>query len=210
MDSASAEKMKERDTVSPSDIPELLQLIKDAESYGDGLITTLLDTDSYNVRHGSRSDEGLTDMTLRQVHDLLKKDDKASGAYQITYDTMDWLVKYSRMDVDWDDKFDPEMQDRMAVRLAERRGLNEYLAGDMPKEEFSANLAKEWAGLPKDEGGLTHYTKEVMAKMGIEGANAATVEYEQVIDALPKTYAVQDAEYQEQRAWPRGPQIETS
>lgn len=198
MDSVIAERTKERDTISPSDIPDLLQLIKDAESYGDGLFTSLLGTDSYNVRNGSRSDAGLTDMTLREVYDLLKKDGRASGAYQISKDTMEWLVKYSKMDVDWDDKFDPEMQDRMAVRLAERRGLKEYLNGDISSKEFSAKLAKEWAGLPKDEGGLTHYTKEVMESMGMEGANAATVEYKQVVDALPKTYAVQDAERQEQ------------
>ena len=59
MDSVTAERKKERDTVSPSDIPELLQLIKDAESYGDGLLTSILNTDPYNVRHGSRADVAL-------------------------------------------------------------------------------------------------------------------------------------------------------
>ena len=102
--------------ILPGDVSQLLKVIRAAESYDDARIRNI-GTDPYNVRNGSRDNEGVTDMTVGEVLKLLKKDDRATGAYQITYDTLDWLVNHSKMDVGKKDKFTPELQDRMAVRL---------------------------------------------------------------------------------------------
>ncbi len=40
------------------------------------------------------------------------------------------------------------MQDHLAVALLERRGAVHYASSTISREEFAANLAKEWADLP--------------------------------------------------------------
>ena len=179
-----AVKQEEKVEILPVDVAGLLKAIRKAESY-DNLFGRATGTDPYNVRNGSKDDEGVTDMTVGEVLNLLKKDDRATGAYQITYDTLDWLVNYSKMDVDKKDKFTPELQDRMAVRLIERRGLSDYLSGDIEAEEFAGRLAKEWAGLPKDEEGKTYWDKAKMAAAGLVGYNKAQIEWDYLLESLP-------------------------
>ena len=179
-----AVKQEEKVEILPSDVADLLKAIRKAESY-DNLFGRATGTDPYNVRNGSKDDEGVTDMTVGDVLKLLKKDDRATGAYQITYDTLDWLVNYSKMDVDKKDKFTPDLQDRMAVRLIERRGLSDYLSGDIEAEEFAGRLAKEWAGLPKDEEGKTYWDKAKMAAAGLVGYNKAQIEWDYLLGSLP-------------------------
>lgn len=41
-----------------------------------------------------------------------------------------------------------ELQDRMAIKLMEGRGLFSYMAGGLSAEAFANNLAREWASLP--------------------------------------------------------------
>lgn len=41
-----------------------------------------------------------------------------------------------------------ELQDRMAIRLMEGRGLLSYMAGGLSAEAFANNLAMEWASIP--------------------------------------------------------------
>jgi hypothetical protein len=177
---------EERVTATPALIGELLNVIKDGESYGNESVLGVEITDPYNVRHGSRSNTGITDKTLQEVYDLLEEDGKASGAYQITKDTMEWLVKWSGMeDVDWEDTFSPEMQDRMAVRLAQRRGIDKYLNGEITKEELAGNLSKEWAALPKDSGGETYWDQTKMLLENLTGANAANIGWEELLTAIP-------------------------
>ncbi len=45
--------------------------------------------------------------------------------------------------------FSPEMQDRLAIALLELSGAVHYASSKIGREEFAANLAKEWAGLPR-------------------------------------------------------------
>ena len=99
---------------------------------------------------------------------------------------MEWLVKWSGMeDVDWEDTFSPEMQDRMAVRLAQRRGIDKYLNGEITKEELAGNLSKEWAALPKDSGGETYWDQTKMLLENLTGANAANIGWEELLTAIP-------------------------
>ena len=184
MANAETSNAKETKAISPALVSDLLQVIKDGESYGDAIIPV----DPYNVRHGSRKDQGLTGLTVGEVYELLKQDNKASGAYQISRDTLEWLVKYSGLDVSWEDTFSPEVQDKMAVRLLERRGLNEYMNGDLSGEEFAKRLSKEWAGLPKDDSEKTYYDEVKMKALGLTGANAANVGWADVLTALPTPF----------------------
>ncbi|MCA0434297.1 MAG: M15 family metallopeptidase [Proteobacteria bacterium] len=71
--------------------------------------------------------------------------------------------------------FTPEVQNRMIVRLMERRGLEQFMAGNMTVDQFADSLAHEWAGLPLSNG------KSVYSG---DGLNEATIAREDVITAL--------------------------
>jgi len=117
---------------------KLLDLIKQKESYGG----------NYNVFKGSRKEYDLTNMTVNEVREMQKKQmgNKAAGAYQIIPATFDYLM--GKMKLSGNEKFTPEMQDRMAIQLLERRGLSKFQAGKMSIEEFGNEVAKEWASFP--------------------------------------------------------------
>lgn len=71
---------------------------------------------------------------------------EAAGAYQIMEDTLRPLPVAAGLLPS--DLFNEANQDALATVLLKRRGLDRYLAGGMSAEEFSNNLAKEWASLP--------------------------------------------------------------
>ncbi|MNH18498.1 hypothetical protein D3C72_1827850 [compost metagenome] len=54
--------------------------------------------------------------------------------------------------IDENAKFDETLQDRLAIRLLERRGIREYVNNKLSREAFAHNLSKEWAALPKAIG----------------------------------------------------------
>lgn len=70
----------------------------------------------------------------------------AIGGYQFLYRTLDSLK--TSLHLTGSEKFDPRLQDDLAVALMVRRGLLEYLAGSLSLAGFCNNLAKEWASLP--------------------------------------------------------------
>lgn len=51
-----------------------------------------------------------------------------------------------------DMKFDKRLQDRMAMQLLKKRGLDDWQAGKLSDDQFMDNLAHEWASLPKADG----------------------------------------------------------
>lgn len=115
------------------------------------------ETLGYGAYTGGNVD--LTNMTLGEVralqnrmlaHPNNKWNSSAVGRYQIVGTTLDGLKK--EMGLSDDEKFTPELQDRMAVKLLERRGLNEWKAGKISDSEFTDRLAKEWASLPQMNG----------------------------------------------------------
>lgn len=71
---------------------------------------------------------------------------EAAGAYQIMEDTLRGL--YRQAGVPLTARFDAATQDRLAVALLRRRGLDDYLAGRVGVEKFANALAREWASLP--------------------------------------------------------------
>lgn len=135
-------------------------------------------------RPETRVRKRLVDMTIRQVlawQDSIdsKYMSEASGAYQIMEDTLRGL--YSSAGLTLDHLFDVGNQDRLAYALLERRGLAQYLAGQITAEHFANNLAREWASLPVVTGpkkGRSYYAGD--------GLNQAHVKVEPFLDAVRK------------------------
>lgn len=128
--------------------------------------TPLLDTiakgeskGNYNAHYGNAGNTSVrfTNMTIAEVlqwqSDFIDQGHKSSavGKYQIVRPTLRGLVAQLKIDPN-KTRFDEKTQDRLAVALLERRGAHEYMNGKMTREEFAANLAKEWAALPKATG----------------------------------------------------------
>lgn len=70
----------------------------------------------------------------------------ACGGYQFLRKTLQATI--IEMNLTGSELWDEALQDRMAVHLMEGRGLAKYLAGQISREAFANNLAKEWASLP--------------------------------------------------------------
>jgi muramidase (phage lysozyme) len=113
----------------------------------------------YNYEYGNKPLD-LSDMTIREVikHQEKRKQERvkstAVGRYQFLLKTLKSLVltdsgkEKNPKDLPLDAKFTPELQDKAATILLQRRGLDDYLAGNMSPEAFSTELAKEWASMP--------------------------------------------------------------
>jgi len=113
----------------------MLDLIKQKETQGN-----------YDIFAGDKptANRKLTNKTLSQI--IAMQGNKAAGAYQFKPQTLKTLIK--DLGLTGNEKFSPAFQDVLATRLLERRGLNDYLAGNMPAEKFALGAAKEWASLP--------------------------------------------------------------
>jgi muramidase (phage lysozyme) len=131
-------------TIDPAKYAPLLNTIAKGESNGN-----------YDAYFGQASNTTIrfTDMSVKEVlqwqQDYVKQGNPSSavGKYQIIRPTLAGLVK--ELDIDSGAKFDEALQDRMAIALLERRGSEDYVGKKLTREQFAANLAKEWAALPK-------------------------------------------------------------
>ncbi len=133
--------------INPASYQPLLQVIAKAESNGN-----------YNAYYGNPANHDVvfTDMTIQQVLDwqqnFIRQGNPSSavGRYQIINTTLAGLVQH--LGISPSQSFDQTTQDRLAIALIERRGAQAYVEKKLSKEAFAANLAKEWAGLPKTLG----------------------------------------------------------
>ena len=133
-----------RRTVDPTSYRPLLELIAKVESKGN-----------YNAHFGSPNNTttNFTAMTIADVQrwqaEFVAQGNASSavGRYQIIDSTLAGLVK--QLGIASKQKFDQATQDRLAIALLERRGGEEYINQELTREEFAANLAMEWAALPK-------------------------------------------------------------
>lgn len=113
----------------------------------------------YNIEFGNKELD-LSNMTIQEVIDHQKKRKEegvkstAVGRYQFILKTLNDLVYTPEgklknpTDLPPNAKFTPEVQDRAARILLQRRGLDDYLNGKLSSEEFANNVAKEWASMP--------------------------------------------------------------
>jgi muramidase (phage lysozyme) len=133
--------------IDPAAYAPLLDTIAKGESRGN-----------YNAyyAHANNTSLRFTDMSIAEVmkwqEEYVKQGSPSSavGKYQIVRPTLAGLVK--QLNIDTSLQFDEQMQDRMAIALLERRGSQAYAEKKLSREEFAANLAKEWAALPKVQG----------------------------------------------------------
>lgn len=137
-------------------------------------------TGSYNTVYGGGA-APLDQMTISEVIARGKAQARgnnvssAQGRYQFMSYTLEDLV--SKGVVGADELMTPEVQDRMAQALLERRGLKEWQEGKLSDDAFINNLAMEWASIPRADTGRSHYS-------GDRAGNKATVSIPAVRELL--------------------------
>lgn len=142
----------------------------------------------YNVVFGEKR-MPLTNMTINQVlawqHRYTENGSpsSAAGRYQIIEKTLRGLK--NEMGLTGNEKFDAAMQDRMFVRLAQRRGLNDFISGRISEDRFMRNLSQEWASLPKDNSGLSYYHGD-----GLNRAHASPASVRAALDSVQNNTGV--------------------
>ena len=135
----------------------LLNLIEKGESTVGGYDAIYIPF--ANANKGTKFN--LTGMSINDVRTLQKEmlaqgfDATPVGRYQVVTDTMDYLVK--KMNLTGDEIFNADLQDRMAITLLKRRGVDAYLSGDMGENKFMWHLSREWASFPKDHTGVSYW-----------------------------------------------------
>jgi hypothetical protein len=139
------------DPVPPGDaVARLLDLVASAEAGAAGYDA---------IHHAARRlpQAPPTELTLGEILDWVAAtpgQNHAIGRYQFVPATLADLMR--RTGTPRTARFDPALQDRLALRLMEDAGLSEFLSGDLPAAEFMDELAYVWAGLPL-ESGLSAY-----------------------------------------------------
>lgn len=163
-------------SIDPKTYDPLLHLVASVES-----------KNNYNAYFGNATNTQIvfTKMSVAEVmqwqKDYVSQGNYSSaiGRYQIINTTLDGLVR--RLGIDVSQKFDQNLQDRLAIALLERRGAEQYINEELTREQFAANLAKEWAALPKiigDKPDDSYYAGD--------GINKALVKPVDILSAIDK------------------------
>jgi muramidase (phage lysozyme) len=160
--------------IDPAAYTPLLNTIAKGESRGN-----------YNAYFGNagnttiRFTEMSVDDVLKWQEDFVRKGSVSSavGKYQIIRPTLAGLVK--QLGIDTRTHFDESQQDKLAIALLERRGAHAFVQNKLTREQFAANLAKEWAALPKVLG-----TNPKQSHYAGDGINKARVSVREVYKAL--------------------------
>jgi uncharacterized protein (TIGR02594 family) len=114
-----------------------------------------------------------------------KSPSSAVGKYQFVRGTLNALR--SKGIAKANDEFEDGVQDRLAIALLKRRGLDRFLAGLLSEEEFGIHVAMEWASMPvprdvrKDNGKTVRKGQSYYAG---DGLNMALVSVRDFLDAL--------------------------
>lgn len=165
--------------VDPAAYDILLDTIAKGESRGN-----------YNAYFGKPNNKAIrfTQMPVGEVlawqEDFVRKGSVSSavGKYQFIRPTLAGLVE--QLKINPRTRFDEILQDRLAITLLERRGAHAFVQKKLSREQFAANLAREWAALPKATGSNPH--ESYYAKDGI---NKSRVRLDEVYKALAAVQA---------------------
>lgn len=115
---------------------------------------------NYNAYYGNgNSTRDLSQMTLDQVASWSGNrgtKSSATGRYQFMKATLVGETRKGKfypglkqeMGLSGSERFTPELQDRMAMHLLNRRGYSKWARGEISATQFANNLALEWASLP--------------------------------------------------------------
>lgn len=160
--------------LDPTAYRPLLNTIAKGESKGN-----------YNAYWGNAANSSIrfTDMSVGQVLDwqeaYVKQGSPSSavGKYQIVRPTLAGLVQ--KFKINPEEKFDASLQDRLAVALLEKRGAHEYMQNKLSRDQFAANLAQEWAALPKVTG-----PNPDQSYYATDGINKVQISKNEIFEAL--------------------------
>ncbi len=169
-----ATRQPETTVVNPAAYTPLLNTIAKGESNGN-----------YNAYYANAGNDTMrfTDMTVAEVlqwqqdHVSQGSPSSAVGKYQIVRPTLVGLVR--QLNIDTRARYDAALQDRLAITLLERRGSLAYVEKELTREQFAANLAKEWAALPKVVG-----DKPQESYYAGDGLNQSRISVDEVLTAL--------------------------
>lgn len=91
--------------------------------------------------------------------------------------------------------FDANLQDRLGYHLLRRRGYDKWINGQIPRDIFMLNLAKEWASFPVPYGckGQKRNVTRGQSYYAGDGRNKALVSAERVEANLGMAFAARDA-----------------
>ncbi len=128
-----------------------------------GLLNTIASAEgtgnNYDARFGSGKGHNprLSTMTLNQVlnYQRTRRVSSACGRYQFMRKTLLGLKR--KLGLSGNETFNKSLQDKLAIQLLKRRGLDKFKSGRMSAGRFQSNLAHEWASLPVNAGGRTAY-----------------------------------------------------
>jgi len=138
-------------------------------------------TGNYNAVYGNPGNQ--VDLSQFTVDGILAQQQEARrrgikstavGGYQFLMKTLKGLK--AEMGLTGNEPFTPELQDRMAMTLLNRRGLQAYRAGRISKKQFALSLSQEWAAIPSPETGRSFYAGD--------GLNRSRVPVQAVYQAL--------------------------
>ena len=168
------------------------RLVVDQETYKPllGLISQAESKGNYNAYFGNAGNKSIdfTEMSIGEVLDwqseFVKNGSPSSavGRYQFLNTTLLDLV--DSLGIDKSTRFNESTQDKLAIKLLERRGSEDYVNDDISKNKFAANLAMEWASLPKVSG-----ENPDQSYYQADGINKALVEPHQVLEAIDRIAA---------------------
>lgn len=162
--------------VDKSSLQPLLRLVSEAESSAN-----------YNAYYGNPANTTIafTEMPIKDVRAWQKSyveqgsPSSAVGKYQFIDITLDSVME--ELALSEEQAFDEVTQDKMAVALVERRGAEQYVNNQLSAEQFAANLAKEWASLPRIKG-----DKPNESYYSSDGLNASRVTSDEVLKAIER------------------------
>jgi len=138
------------DITSASGAKGILDIIAAGESSGH-----------YDAVYPRRRKPEILDFTLRELlRDMRKRasqvNSSASGRYQYIRPTLKDLI--AEMGLSLDEKFTPELQDRIALHHLKKHGLQSWLDGKISNTEFLRRLSRTWASLPDPKTGRSYYS----------------------------------------------------
>ncbi len=160
--------------VDPQSYAPLLSTIAKGESKGN-----------YNAYFGNATNTEInfTSMTVAEVmrwqEDYVRNGSASSavGKYQIIRPTLNGLVR--QLNINQQDIFNEALQDKMAIELLERRGSIDFVSNKISRDQFAANIAQEWAALPKiigDNPNQSYYAGD--------GLNKAHINTDEILTAV--------------------------
>ena len=109
----------------------------------------------YTKLVGGKQDKSILSKTVSQLN-AERGGQFAMGRYQIQMRTASEVLRNAGKDPT-QFKFDQAGQDYIYKLLLKRRGLDDYMSGQMSKETFARNLSMEWAALPRGSDNLSYY-----------------------------------------------------